>query len=231
MEACHRESAEEARRSIERSLHDPSTFRAALVGVPPSDRDAWLDLVLGLGELPEDDPELPRGCVPYLPCSVDTLLRMVDRAAVSASDVFVDVGSGVGRAVAFVHLLTGATAVGLEIQPSLARASRELAARLSLSRVSCVEGDAAELAGLPALGSVFFLYCPFGGKRLAKVLDELEAMARAKTLRVCCVNLPLPPRPWLVLETLDGDLAVHRSTPHATALGANRREPDASPAS
>ena len=88
--------------------------------------------------------------------SVDVLLRMVDAADVRASDVFVDVGAGPGRAVAFVHLLTGAAAVGIEIQPALVRAARDLTSRLHLSRVSLVEGDAATLAGRMTTGSVFF---------------------------------------------------------------------------
>ena len=215
MDEDHRESAEHARSLIERGRHDPSTFRAALLRVPPTERDAWLDLVFGLGELPDDGPELPRDCVPYLPCSVDALLRVVEQTPVRASDVFVDVGSGLGRAAALVHLLTGAAAIGLEIQPGLVHAARDLATRLLVSRISCVEGDAAKLAGLITIGSVFFLYCPFSGDRLAKVLANLEPIARTRMIRVCCVDLPLPPCSWLTLEPqLSGDLAIHRSTLH-----------------
>jgi predicted RNA methylase len=169
--------------------------------------------VLGLPELPDDGPDLPRGCVPYFPCSVDALLRLVEEAPVRSSDVFVDVGSGLGRAAAFVHLLTGAGVIGIEVQSDLVHAARDLAARLALTRVSCVEGDAATLAGSIASGSVFFLYCPFSGDRLVKVLADLEAVARTREIRVCCLDLPLPPCTWLTLELqLAGDLAIHRST-------------------
>lgn len=213
MDEEHRDSAERARSLIARGQHDPPAFRAALLSVPLLSRDAWVDLVLGLDELPDDGPELPRDCVPYLPCPVDALLRVVDQAPVRASDVFVDVGSGTGRATALVHLLTGAAAIGLEIQPRLVHVARDLATRLLLSRVSCVEGDAANLAGLITTGSVFFLYCPFSGDRLTKVLADLESIARTRTIRVCCVDLPLPPCSWLTLEPQpSGDLAIHRST-------------------
>lgn len=215
MDEEHWESAEQVRSRIERGQHDPSTFRAALLRVPPTERDAWLDLVLGLGELPDDGPELPRDCVPYLPSSVDVLLRMVEQAPVRVSDVFVDVGSGVGRAAALVHLLTGAAAIGVEIQPGLVRAARGLAARLLASRVSYVEGDAAQLAGLVTIGSVFFLYCPFSGDRLTKVLADIESIARTRMIRICCVDLPLPPCSWLTLAPhVSGDLAIYRSTLH-----------------
>jgi SAM-dependent methyltransferase len=206
-------SAEAARLAIQRGLHEPAAFRAALMDVPPTERDAWVDLVLGIDDLPADGPSLPAGGVPYLPCSVDVLLRVVDEAPVGPSDVFVDVGAGLGRATMLVHLLTGAGAVGLEIQPELARSARDLSARLGLARVPCVEGDAARLTAFMVTGSVFFLYCPFGGARLAKVLDDLEAIARTRPLSVCCVDLPLPPTPWLVRTTDPSDsLQIHRST-------------------
>ena len=124
-----------------------------------------------------------------------------------------DVGSGVGRAAAFVHLLTGATAIGIEIQPALVRASRDLAARLNGSSFSPIEGDAAQLAGSIAAASVFFLYCPFSGDRLETLLNDIEPIARTRPLRVCSVDLPLPARPWLTLVSPpSGDLAVYRST-------------------
>jgi len=215
VEQRHRDSAARARSLIESNAHDRAWFRAALLAVPPAARDAWLDLVLDLGELPDDGPDLPRGCVPYLPCPVDALLRMTEQARVGASDVFVDVGSGVGRAAALVHLLTGAAAVGIEIQSGLAVAARGLAGRLAEARVATVHGDAVRLAGYIAIGSVFFFYCPFGGARLERVLDDLESIARTRVLRVACVDLPLPPRPWLAPQApLAADLAVYRSTAH-----------------
>ena len=191
----------------------PAVFREALTSVPPLERDAWLDLVLGIEEVPDDGPELPRGCVPYLPCPVDALLRAVDLAGVQASDVFVDVGSGLGRTAVVAHLLTGAAAIGLEIQRALVLRSRDLTRRVGVSRFSAVEGDAVRLTGHIMIGSVFFLYCPFSGARLDKVLTDLEVIARTRTLHICCVDVPLPPRPWLTLVSPESrDLAVYRST-------------------
>jgi hypothetical protein len=213
VEEAHRESAEQIRSLLASAPPAPAVFRAALTSIPPAERDAWLDVVLGLDACPDDGPELPRGCVPYLPCGVDALLRMVEHAGVRASDVFVDVGAGVGRAATLVHLLTGASAIGLEIQPALVLASRDITTRLQVLRVAPVEGDAAVLTGYIAIGSVFFLYCPFSGERLEKVLDDLEPIARTRQIRVCCVDLPLPPRPWLTLVSPPfEDLAVYRST-------------------
>src|SRR5262249_12315503 len=160
-------------------------------------------------ELPDDGPELPRGCIPYLPSPVDTLLRMVELAEVRSGDVFVDVGSGLGRATALTHFLTGAGAIGIEIQAALARGSRELAVRLNAPRVWVVEGDAVELTGYLTIGSVYFFYCPFGGERLERVLDDLGSIARPRRIRVCSVNLPLPSRPWLTPVCGSDELTVY----------------------
>lgn len=215
MDPVHRARAESIRARLSANgPPTPAAFRAALLEVPPVDRDAWLDLVLALDEIPDDGPALPRGCVPYLPCAVEALLRLVDAAEVGASDVFVDVGAGVGRAAAFVHLVTGAAAIGIEIQPALVDHSRRLEARLGEVRVAPVEGDATALTGFIMIGSVFFLYCPFGGARLERVLDDLEEIARTRTIRVCSVDLPLPSRPWLRRLSSGGarELDVYRST-------------------
>ena len=158
-------------------------------------------------------PQLPVGCVPYLPCSVDALLRLAEHAPVRASDLFVDIGAGVGRAAALVHLLTGAPAIGVEVQPALVAAARELAARLRLSSVSFVEADAGQPTDVWSAGSVFLLYCPFSGDRLAKLLANLEPVARARPIRVCCVDLPLPPCPWLEqMPPPSLDLTIYRTT-------------------
>ena len=112
-----------------------------------------------------------------------------------------------------MHLLTGARVIGIEIQSGLVRAARDLATRLVVSRVSFIQGDAARLTGFITIGTIFFLYCPFSGDRLVKVLADLESIARTRMIRICCLDLPLPPCPWLTPEPrLSGDLAIHRST-------------------
>lgn len=209
----HRQSALHVRALIVARQAPPTLFRAWLTSIPSLDRDAWLDLVLGLDAIPDDAPDLPQGCVPYLPCAVDALLRTVELANVQETDVFVDVGSGVGRAAVLVHLLTGASTVGLEIQPALVAEAHALLQRLGVSRFLPLLGDASEPTRLSAHGTVFFLYCPFSGERLAHVLDDLESVARTRTIRLCCVDLPIPSRPWLaLLSRSQGDVEVYQST-------------------
>jgi hypothetical protein len=216
VQEAQRDSAIRMRSLLSEGRVTPAVFRPALMDVPHTERDVWLDLVLGLGELPGDGRDLPPGCVPYIPCPVETLLSMVERAEVRPDDVFVDIGSGLGRATALTHLLTGASAIGLEVQSGLVRSSRDLMKRWNTPRVSVVEGDAARLTGFIGMGSVFFLYCPFSGARLDKVLVELESIARTRQARVCCVDMPILACSWLSsMSPPSGSLAVYRSVPVA----------------
>jgi hypothetical protein len=171
-------------------------FRQRLLEVDPAHRDAWVDRVLGLGELP-DDRELPPGCAPYLPSAVDVLREAIERAGVTDEDVFVDVGSGVGRALAVVHLLTGAGAVGVEIQADLAARAAEMAARLGLERVRTVHGSAEEMIARLPIGTVFYFYCPFGRERLLRTIDALRPQAEVRPLTLCFVDMPAPDVGWL----------------------------------
>lgn len=221
MDQSHRNGAEHMRALIAKGEGTPPVFRKALTDLPAADRDAWCDLVLGLEGLPADGLDLPRGCVPYIPCTVDALVRMVDAAGVQPDDVFVDIGSGLGRAAVLTHLLSGASAIGIEVQSALVRAFRDLVQGWHAPRVSVVHGDAAELTGFIGIGTVFFLYCPFSGERLERVLLELETIAHGRQIRVCCVDMPSITRSWLtpVSPPVDG-LVVYRSKQSAPRASA-----------
>lgn len=191
----------------------PATFDAELAAIPAARRDEWLDLLWDVGELEPDAPELPRGCVPYLPCPVDIVMAALRLAAVTADDVFIDVGAGAGRAALLAHLATGAACIGLEIQPSLARTAQARADWLGLSRLRFLTGDAADLLRGVPIGTVFFLYCPFGAEHLRRFLDALEERARARAVRVCCVDMAPLEWPWLArLPSTSPRVDVYQST-------------------
>ena len=195
--------------------HEPSAselLRRSLDAMPSRNRDAWLDSVLGIDAFASDGPDLPPGCVPYIPCMADLIIQAVDRAQITNRDVFVDIGSGIGRATALTHLLTGAGAIGIEIQADLVRRSRILAESLNTSRLVTVEGNATELVKFIQIGTVFFLYCPFSGKQLERVVDDLGQIAVTRPIRVCCVQLPAIHRPWLELISPEtSELLIYRS--------------------
>jgi len=189
-------------------------LRRSLHALPPRDRDAWLDALLGVDACIPDEPSLPRGSVPYYPCAADVIMRAVDAAQIAARDVFVDIGSGVGRVAVLTHLLTEARTVGLEIQPALVQRARTIARTIRVPSCEFIAGDAAELVAQVPEATVFFLYCPFSGARLERVLDHIGEIAARHPVRLCCVHLPLIRRPWLELVSPEQDeLLIYRSAP------------------
>jgi SAM-dependent methyltransferase len=206
-------AAELIRSHLLRNEASPALVRSTLDRVPREDRDAWLDLLLDVEGIGDDGPDLPRGCVPYLPCPVSTVLGVIDQARVTAADVFVDVGSGIGRTVFLAHLLTGAGCIGIEIQASLMQRVTGRADWSNLTRMRFIHADAVELTRFITIGSVFFLYCPFSGARLERFLDGLESIAQTRQIRVCCVDMAPLERPWLTrLASISPELDVYRST-------------------
>lgn len=213
MQSSLRSAAARVRSELRRGGVNPVTFGAELAEIAPRDRDAWLDLMWDIEEIPLDDPALPHGCVPYLPCPVAAVLDAVDHAGVTCNDIFVDVGSGLGRAAFLAHLKTGAGCIGLEVQPSLARAAQARADWLSLGRMRFPQGDAAEMVRFIPTGSVFFLYCPFGESYLRRFLESVEDVARTRTIRVCCVDMPPLQVGWLApMPSTSLRIDVYRST-------------------
>ena len=173
-------------------LRGPALFDA-IAAVPATDRERWVDELLGIEELPADEP-LPRGAVPYLPCGVDDIVTAVRELPLREHDAFVDLGSGLGRVAILAHLLSGARTHGIEIQGTLVASARRRAAALGLDRVTFEQADAREAA---LDGSAFFLYAPFNGEMLAAVLGRLEALARTRNFALVTVGMDLRV-PWLV---------------------------------
>jgi SAM-dependent methyltransferase len=186
--------ARAARAEIASGALRGAALRDAVLAVPFCDRDAWVDELLGMDPPPPDVPDLPRGAVPYLPCGVDEVLAAVHELPVRPGDELVDLGSGLGRMAMLAHLLSGARTHGIEIQAPLVDRARARCAALGLTAVSFAHGDA---AGTALDGSVFFLYAPFNGDLLARVVRGLERVARRRPIALAAVGLELGDVAWL----------------------------------
>jgi hypothetical protein len=167
-----------------------------LASRPPAARDAAVEQLLGI-EKPAESLGTPLGGerMPYMPSAIAPVVRTVLDVPITPEDVFVDLGAGLGKAVMTVHLLTGARARGVEVQPSLVAEARERAAELRLDGVEFVCGDALDAHVEDA--TVVFLYLPFTGAVLQGVLRRLEAIARRRQLVVCALGVDLR-ADWLV---------------------------------
>jgi hypothetical protein len=202
-------TAEEARAQVTSGQLRGARLMERLVSVPFRDRDVWTDRLLGIPDLPDDTAELPRGAVPYVPCSVDDIVAMVREVPVRADDRVVDLGAGLGRVLLVAHLLTGARAHGVEIQESLVRAARACARDLGLTEVTFEHANAAQSV---LDGSIFFMHAPFNGPMLDAVISRLHAVAARRAIVVAAVGMEFPGVTWLhPLPTSSVTLALYES--------------------
>jgi hypothetical protein len=145
----------------------------------------------------QGDPET----VFYQPTPARHIFSLMEQTALTEDDVLVDLGSGLGHVPLLVSICSGARCVGIELEAAYVERARECARKLNLDRVSFVQQDARE-ADLSA-GTVFFLYTPFTGSILNRVLANLRREAPRRRIRICTFGpctTAVGEEPWL--ETL-----------------------------
>jgi SAM-dependent methyltransferase len=107
------------------------------------------------------------------------IYAMLDLARVTRTDVVYDLGSGDGRVVIVAAQRYGARGVGIEIQPQLVAASRQVAREGGVQdRVTFIEGDlfAADLAAATVV--TLWLSPEVNARLEAKLRRELRPGAR-----------------------------------------------------
>jgi hypothetical protein len=161
--------------------------------------DVLLAGLFDAGELPDELPQTPE-MVAYQPAPGRVILSLL--AEVRDDDVVYDLGSGLGRVVLCVALLTAARARGVEFQPSFCAYATRAAHQVNAREAQFVALDARD-ANLND-GTLFFLYTPFRGALLRAVLAQLRAVAAQRTIRVCTFGpctAEVISEPWLRLRS------------------------------
>ncbi len=160
--------------------------------------DELVSGVLQFDEPTEEPVHAGPEMVFYQPTPARHIFAMITAGAISADDVLVDLGSGLGHVPLLVSICTGARTIGLEVEPSYVACARECAQRLDLSRVSFLEADARDADF--SNGTVFYLYTPFSGSILRLVMNSLREQAAARPIKVCtfgpCTSV-IAEEPWL----------------------------------
>jgi len=185
---------EALRAEVRRGLLRGPTLATRLESLPATERDAWLERLLGIDTAPSPVSTGHGELISHHASGVGALLQLLRDVPVRATDVFVDIGSGLGKATLLTHLLTGARVVGLELEPAWVDAARQRAVGLGVTGVTYVLGDARE--SVPE-GSVYYLYLPFTGAALDAAMARLEAATRGRQVVVCTLGLDLARWPWL----------------------------------
>jgi hypothetical protein len=159
------------------------------------------DLICGLLQL--EQPEVGQfrseaEMVFYQPTPARHIFNLIGLCALTAEDVFVDIGSGLGHVPLLISICTDARAIGIELEGAYVERARQCAERLNLERVRFFEQDA-RLANYSS-GTVFYLYTPFSGAMFEVVLDRLEHEAASRPIRICTYGPStsvIAGQPWL----------------------------------
>ncbi|QIX62689.1 class I SAM-dependent methyltransferase [Hymenobacter sp. BT18] len=180
------------RATIRAGSYFPASLRAQLLtlagnisqdGAPATHYDSLDVLTNGLFPVPaqlpapeERDPEM----VYYQKTPARIILELA--AKLTPKDVLYDLGSGLGQVPLLVQLLSGATARGIEIEPTYCRHAQACAHDLNLPQVQfqCADVRTADYADATA----FYLFTPFTGHIMQQVLAQLQALARQRPLRL-----------------------------------------------
>ena len=135
-------------------------------------------------EEPVDAPaEMEPELVAYQPTPARHIFDLIEAVDLTADDVLIDIGAGLGHVSLLVSICTPARSIGIEREAAYVDQARRCAERLNLGRVEFVQQDA-RAADLSA-GTVFYLYTPFTGSVLRGVLDRLRQRASRGPIRVC----------------------------------------------
>jgi hypothetical protein len=144
--------------------------------------DAFLNGLFSAEPLPPEmkapEPEM----VFYQKTPGRVILELVGKAELCGTDVFYDLGSGLGQVPLMVNLLAGIATKGVEYEPAYCAYAERRAGELGLADVTFLNADvrAADLSD----GTVFFLYTPFTGRMLEEVLDKLRGLSERRAIRL-----------------------------------------------
>jgi hypothetical protein len=182
--------------------------------------DIFIEELLDVDYLPEETKPRTAEMVFYQPTPARVILEMLSKVEFKKTDSFYDIGSGLGRVVLLVRLLTEAQAIGVEYEPTYVSYAQRAAQKLNLSNVRFLNGDARDFDY--ADGTIFFFFTPFSGTIFNTVIQKLFAVAQQKPITICSygkVTLKLMQQNWLSpLDSQDGDeykLGIFRSKPSA----------------
>ena len=190
----------ELRAEIAAASLSGAALRRLLDDVPRLERDHFLEELLGIAYPPLEASMAAPELIGYAPSGYDEIAYALELTGLGPGGRFLDIGSGLGKAVMLATLLTGATSRGVERDPQLHAMAEGAARSLALIDAHFDLGDALETS-MPEV-DVVFMYLPFTGATLARMLERLLEAGRARPARagerfLCTAALDLPRYPEL----------------------------------
>jgi hypothetical protein len=187
----------------------PSLLRQCLAETNPDGgdgydwRDDLLEGVLQLAPSLTPAATTPVDMVAYQPTPARHIFELLAQARLTADDLLIDLGSGLGHVPLLAAICTEAGALGIEREAAHVACAQAVADALQLprARFCCMDARAADFS----VGTLFYLYTPFRGAVLRTVLDALQREAQRRAIRIAAygpVVAALATEPWLAADTL-----------------------------
>lgn len=183
----------ELRARIRSGSLDRQAFVAELLAAPLELRDHLVEEILDVAYPPLSEWQLPSDAVPYSPSGLSEILFAIENAQLAPHETFLDLGSGLGKVVLLVALLSGAQAHGVELDPRLVAGSRAAALALGLHNAHFIEGDI-RVAALPA-ADAYYMFIPV--LRSTEIARRLAARSGERRFALFAPALDLQELPWL----------------------------------
>jgi len=151
-------------------------------GIGYDNLDVFINGLLSDQAVPQAEMEREAEMVFYQKTPARLIFEMAERAMLNTSDVFADIGSGLGQAAMLINLISGCRAYGIEYEPAYCKYAELQASILNLFNVDFINQDAREADY--STGTVFFMYTPFNGNILYEVLQLLRNESKNRTIRL-----------------------------------------------
>jgi len=161
--------------------------------VPLELRDHLIEEILDVAYAPLETGGASSELILDAPSRMAEILFAIDRGEPGPRRAFVDLGSGGGKVVLLVALLTGARAIGIERDGRLVAHAQRAARALGLTSASFVEGDLTR-DPLPE-GDIYYMFIP--SVRSADIVARLAPAASARKIVLVSQALDLRRFPWL----------------------------------
>ncbi len=120
-------------------------------------------------------------CTDYQPVSYSDFHKLLETVSIASQDVFLDLGSGMGRALCLAAMHPFRCVIGVEMSPELCAIARRnierVKPKLRCQDVQVVNLDAIHYE-IPSDVSMIYFFNPFGGGVLDKVLANIAASLR-----------------------------------------------------
>lgn len=184
----------ELRAGIRAKRHTPNEFKDLInnycdltrkeypAGPGYDNLDVFINRLCSDQQIPDQTKALEPEMVFYQKTPARIVFELAEKISFREQDVFYDLGSGLGQVAILINLLTGVKAVGIEFEPAFCDYASNCAEALNLTDVTFINTDARQADYTK--GTVFFMYTPFGGEILRKVLELLHKACLLKKITV-----------------------------------------------